>query len=78
MGGTAIEGEFNCHTQISGFEKVVFGLTNGFAFALGYVVGLMRYRLFENMSLFQALESMSRGIDAALPRRSQQGKTTDG
>ncbi len=59
MSGQAFEGEPIDRRQSSSLERAVFGLTNGVAYAMGYVVGFMRYRLFENMSLFEALEAFA-------------------
>jgi hypothetical protein len=64
--------------HLSLFERAIFGFTNLIAYLLGYVVGFMRYRLFEKMSLFSALEAMSQGISKAKPRRDPTGDSTHG
>jgi hypothetical protein len=53
---------------LSGFEKALFGALNGVAYALGYLVGLLRYRVFEKLNLFDVLSAMSRGLAAAAPQ----------
>jgi len=60
--------------QLSPLEKAVFAVMNGLSYALGYLVGLMRYRLFKNLSLFSVLSFMSRGLAAAAPRQDEQGQ----
>jgi hypothetical protein len=78
MTGQAVEGKAINRRQSSRLERAIFGMTKGVAYAMGYVVGFMRYRLFENMSLFEALEAMSRGIEAAKPRTAKNGDSADG
>ena len=53
--------------RLSTFEKITFAVMNGLSYAMGYMVGVMRYRVFKNMNLFQVLSSMSRGLAAASP-----------
>jgi len=53
--------------RLSTLEKITFFTMNSMSYALGYMMGLMRYRLFRNMNLFQLLSSMSRGLAAATP-----------
>ena len=54
--------------SLSGFEKATFGALNGVSFALGYLVGLVRYRVFKKLNLFDVLSAMSRGLAAAAPQ----------
>jgi hypothetical protein len=54
--------------SLSGFEKAMFGALNGVSYALGYLVGLLRYRVFEKLNLFDVLSAMSRGLAAAAPQ----------
>ena len=54
--------------HLSGFEKVVFGALNGLSYALGYFVGVVRYRVFKKLNLFDVLSAMSRGLAAASPQ----------
>lgn len=53
--------------SLSGFEKAMFATLNGASYALGYLVGLLRYRVFEKLDLFEVLSAMSRGLAAAAP-----------
>ena len=59
-------------TRMNLFEKITARLVNGLSFAMGYAMGLLRYRVVKKLSLFDALTSMSRGLEAARP-----GKGTD-
>ena len=51
--------------RLSGFEKAVFAMLNGISYAAGYLVGLLRYRVFKRLNLFDVLSAMSRGLAAA-------------
>jgi hypothetical protein len=53
---------------LSGTEKAVFGALNGVSYALGYLVGLVRYRVLKKLNLFDVLSAMSRGLAAAAPQ----------
>jgi hypothetical protein len=48
-------------------EKFIFSIIKGLAYAVGYAVGAIRYRLFENLNLFEVLESMANGVKSATP-----------
>jgi hypothetical protein len=48
-------------------EKALARSLDVAAWSLGYGLGLLRYRLFPKMSLFDVLEAMSRGLAAATP-----------
>lgn len=53
--------------RLSGGEKFAAAVINGLAYAAGYVMGVVRYRLFTKLSLFGVLNAMSRGLTAATP-----------
>jgi len=55
--------------RMSGGERFIAKSVNGLGFAVGYLLGLLRYRLVEKLSLFDVLTSMSRGLEAARPAR---------
>lgn len=71
MSGKVFKGDPIPLRTLSPFEKIVFWIMNSFSYVLGYVVGIMRYRLFERLSLFEVLSSMSRGLAAATPRKKE-------
>jgi len=51
--------------QLSRLERALFAGLNRTAYALGYSVGTLRHRLLPNLSLFEVLSAMSKGLDAA-------------
>jgi len=53
--------------KLSGAERVLFASLNRCAYLLGYLIGAIRHRLLENLSLFELLAAMSRGMEAATP-----------
>ena len=67
MNGQVFKGEPIPLVQLSGPEKVGTKLINSLAYGLGYVVGLVRYRLFKKLSLFGVLTAMSDGLVKATP-----------
>jgi len=67
MNGQVFKGEPIPLVQLSGAEKVGTKMINGLAYGLGYVVGLVRYRLFKKLSLFGVLTAMSNGLVKATP-----------
>ena len=67
MNGQVFKGEPIPLVQLSGPEKVGTKIINGLAYGLGYVVGLVRYRLFKKLSLFGVLTAMSNGLTKATP-----------
>jgi hypothetical protein len=69
MSGQQFTGEPIPLVQLSALERVVFALMRWISYALGYGVGLMRYRVFKRMNLFDVLASMSRGLTAATPKQ---------
>ncbi len=62
--------------SLSGFEKAMFGALNGVSYALGYLVGLLRYRVFEKLNLFDVLSAMSRGLAAAAPQETLESRSS--
>ena len=58
--------------SLSSFEKLMFGALNAVSYSLGYLVGLLRYRVFRKLNLFDVLSAMSRGLAAASPQGSLQ------
>jgi hypothetical protein len=46
-------------------EELLFGRINASAYALGYAMGKLRHRLLQNLSLFEVMSAMSRGMEAA-------------
>lgn len=64
--------------SLSGLEKVVFGALNGISYALGYFVGIVRYRVFKKLNLFDVLSSMSRGLAAAAAAAEPRGTLESG
>ena len=67
MGSKSFKGDPIPLVRLSSFEKVVFGALNGISYALGYFVGIVRYRVFKKLNLFDVLSAMSRGLAAAAP-----------
>ena len=67
MGEKAFKGEAIPLVQMSGLEKFVSKAVGGLAYGLGYLAGLLRYRVFKNLSLFGILSQMSRGLEKATP-----------
>jgi len=67
MNGQVFKGEPIPLVQLSGPEKVGTKLINGLAYGLGYLAGLVRYRLFKKLSLFGVLTAMSNGLAKATP-----------
>jgi len=59
--------------RLSALEKVLFRAMNRMSYALGYGMGVLRYRLLKNLNLFRILSSMSRGLAAAMPREAAGG-----
>ena len=67
MNGQVFKGDPIPLVQLSSAEKFFTNVINGFAYGLGYVVGLLRYRLFKKLSLFGVLTAMSQGLEKATP-----------
>jgi len=57
--------------RLNGFERALGRTINAAAWALGWCVGKLRFAVFENLSLFELMSSMSRGLEAAAPKRLQ-------
>jgi hypothetical protein len=53
--------------NVSRLQKLLFAGLNKGAYALGYLMGTLRHRFLENLSLFEMLSAMSRGMEAATP-----------
>jgi hypothetical protein len=69
MSGRIFKGDPIPLTNYSLIEKTTTKLINGFAFLMGYLVGIMRYRVFEKLSIFDVLSAMSKGLEAASPKK---------
>jgi hypothetical protein len=67
MRDQVFKGEAVPLVELSGFEKFTVKVINRLAYGMGYLVGLLRYRLFKKLSLFGVLSEMSRGLEAATP-----------
>ncbi len=67
MSGQVFKGDPIPLVEMSGLEKFGSKVINGLAYGMGYLVGLLRYRLFKKLSLFGVLSEMSRGLEAATP-----------
>jgi|GEM_PF-994816 len=63
------------YNEVSFLQKMIFKLFNMFAFVLGYIVGFFRFRVFENMSLFDIISSLSNGLEAATPKAQNANQT---
>ena len=50
-------------------EKIMIKLINRFAYMMGYLVGVMRHRVIEKLSIFDVLSAMSKGLEAATPKK---------
>ena len=68
MDNKTFEGDPIPLVSLSNFEKFVFGSLNRVSYALGYLVGFARYRVFTKLNLFDVLSAMSRGLAAAEPQ----------
>jgi hypothetical protein len=78
MERTTFEGKPIPLVSLSSFEKLMFGALNAISYSLGYLVGLLRYRVFEKLNLFDVLSAMSRGLAAASPQaRLESGNPRD-
>jgi hypothetical protein len=50
-------------------ERIMIKLINRLAYMLGYLTGVMRHRVFQKLSIFDVLSSMSKGLEAATPKK---------
>lgn len=73
MKGQIFKGEPIPLVELSGPERIATRIINGIAYGMGYAVGVLRYRLFEKLSLFGVLSEMSRGLQAATPSELKNG-----
>jgi hypothetical protein len=55
--------------ELSGGERLAATVMSKLAYLMGYAVGLLRYRLFKKLNLFEVLSAMARGLAAADPTR---------
>jgi hypothetical protein len=55
--------------RLSTLERLLFGMLSSLSYSLGYLVGLLRYRLLKKLDLFDVLSAMSRGLAAATPQQ---------
>ena len=69
MSGRIFNGEPVPLVKMNFVEKLVSRIVNGAAYGLGYFIGVLRYRVFEKLSLFELLSSMAGGLEAATPKR---------
>ncbi len=53
----------------SRIEEIMYQRINKSAFAMGYAMGVARRRVLKNLSLFDMMSSMSKGMDAAAGRK---------
>lgn len=65
------QGERAPSRELKGPERALFRIINEAAYAAGYGLGTMRRRFLRNMSLFEVLEALSRGVAAAEPKEKQ-------
>lgn len=68
MSGEIFRGEPIPVIRLSLFERGLCKSINAMAYIMGFFMGLIRFRLFERLSLFEALSAMSRGLAAAEPK----------
>jgi hypothetical protein len=79
MGEKVYKGEPIPLVRLKPLERIFFKVVNGIAYGVGYLVGLLRYRLFEKLSLFEVLSAMSRGLEAAsASKKSEPGRHGQG
>ncbi len=71
MTGQVFNGDPIPLRKLTTVEKIMFKLINGLAFGIGYVVGFLRYRVMENMSLFETMSFLSKGVEAASPKQTR-------
>jgi hypothetical protein len=71
MSGQVFKGDPIPLRTLSTVEKVLFWSINGASYLLGFAVGILRYHVFEKLSLFEVLSSMSRGLAAAMPTKKE-------
>lgn len=55
--------------KLTGFEQVVSKMLTSMSFGIGYLMGTLRYRVMQNLSLFDSLSAMSKGLEAATPKK---------
>jgi len=75
MAGREFKGDPIPLEKRSRIEEIMFGRINASAYALGYAMGKLRHRLLRNLSLFEVMSAMSRGMEAAAGRESDDAKS---
>ena len=68
MNEQIFKGDAISTVQLTGLEGALFKVIYALSFLMGAVIGLLRYRVFEKLSLFEALSAMSRGLAAVTPK----------
>ena len=69
MSGNIFNGDPVPLTDYSLLERITIKLINRIAYLMGYLVGVVRYRIFEKLCLFDVLSAMSKGLEAATPKK---------
>ena len=69
MSGNIFRGDPIPLTEYSLLEKITIKLINRIAYLMGYLVGVLRYRIFEKLCIFDVLSAMSKGLEAATPKK---------
>ena len=69
MSGEIFKGDPIPVTDYSVIEKIIIKLINRFAYMMGYLVGVMRYRIFEKLCIIDVLSAMAKGLEAATPKK---------
>ncbi len=68
MAGKEFKGDPIPLGKRSRLEEMMFQRFNKSAYAMGYAMGMMRHRFLKNLSLFEMMAAMSRGMEAAASR----------
>jgi hypothetical protein len=69
MSGKIFKGDPIPLTDYSKIEKIMIKLINRLAYLMGYLVGAIRYHVFEKLCIFDVLSAMSKGLEAATPKK---------
>lgn len=69
MSGKIFKGDPIPLTDYTLTEKIMIKLINRFAYLMGYLVGVIRHRVFEKLCIFDVLSAMSKGLEAATPKK---------
>lgn len=76
MTGTAFRGNPIPLEHLTTWERVLFSCLNKLSYLVGYLMGLLRYRLLQKMNLFEVLSAMSKGLAAAMPAEEKRRQCT--